>query len=130
MILASSSVRQLAYNAGWRGSHLDAAVEIAYCESKYNTGASCLNCFPGIVEDSRGIWQINVDAHPQYKNVNLYDPAINAQAAYAVYLEAGSSFRPWFNCAKKLGYLNIAPTQPENNYLLFALLGFIFLYSA
>jgi hypothetical protein len=126
MILASSLVRQLAYNAGWRGSHLDAAVEIAQCESGLNTNAHCFNCY-GVKEDSRGLWQINVNAHPQYKSVDLFNPETNASAAYQVYLESGSDFSPW-TCAHKLGLIN--PAQEKNNYLLFAIVGFIFLYSA
>jgi hypothetical protein len=32
-------------------------------------------------EDSRGLFQINLKAHPQWKNVNLYDPIENAKLA-------------------------------------------------
>jgi hypothetical protein len=32
-------------------------------------------------EDSRGLFQINLKAHPQWKNVNLYDPVENARLA-------------------------------------------------
>jgi hypothetical protein len=35
-------------------------------------------------EDSRGLWQINAAAHPEFARVDLYDPAQNARAAYAV----------------------------------------------
>jgi len=124
MILSKSVVRQYAYDAGFRGSHLDAAVEIALCESGGNTNAHCLNCFPGVKEDSRGLWQINVNAHPQYKDVDLFNPAINARAAYQVYLESGSDYDPW-TCALKLGLRN--PPQKKNNYG-FAFIGLIALY--
>jgi len=131
MIISNSLVRQAAYNAGFRGSHLDAAVDIAFCESGHNTTSACLNCFEGIKEDSRGLWQINVNAHPQYKSVELYDPQINANAAYAVYLEAGSTFKPWYNCANKLGYLNFPNiNEKKNNYAGLALIGFLLLYSS
>jgi hypothetical protein len=127
MILPESLVRQAAFNAGFRGSHLDAAVEIAKCESGFNTNAGCLNCF-GVAEDSKGLFQINVNAHPQYKNANLYDAQTNAHAAYQVYLEAGSSFRPWYNCANKLGYLNFPDTEEKkSNYLALAVIGFLLL---
>ena len=32
-------------------------------------------------EDSRGVFQINLYAHPQWSNLNLYDPEINARIA-------------------------------------------------
>lgn len=32
-------------------------------------------------EDSRGLFQINLGAHPEYKNLNLYDPVVNATVA-------------------------------------------------
>lgn len=32
-------------------------------------------------EDSRGLFQINLSAHPQWQDLNLFDPAINAQIA-------------------------------------------------
>jgi cell wall-associated NlpC family hydrolase len=36
-------------------------------------------------EDSRGLWQINLDAHGSWAGgMDLYDPAVNAQAAYRV----------------------------------------------
>jgi hypothetical protein len=125
MKLPEALVRQAAYNAGFRGSHLDAAVMIAECESGFNPEAKCLNCF-GVSEDSRGLWQINLNAHPQYKNVNLFDPQINANAAYQVYLESNSSFRPWYNCANKLGYLNFPNTnEKKSNYLALAVIAFL-----
>jgi len=128
MIISKSIVRQYAYDAGFRGSALDGAVEIAVCESGLNTGASCLNCF-GVPEDSRGLWQINVNAHPQYKDVDLFNPATNAQAAYAVYKEAGYSFKPWYNCAVKLALLNKKKDSNEiNNNYGFAFIGLIALY--
>ena len=123
MIISKSILRQYAYNAGFRGTHLDAAIAIAECESGYNTNAHCLNCY-GVAEDSRGLWQINVNAHPQYKNVDLFDPQTNANAAFQVYLESGSDFSPW-TCAHKLGLVN--PPQKKSNYL-FAFVIFIALY--
>lgn len=32
-------------------------------------------------EDSRGLFQINLGAHPEYKSLNLYDPVVNATVA-------------------------------------------------
>jgi hypothetical protein len=39
-------------------------------------------------EDSRGLFQINVNAHPQWKNTNLFDPAINATIAAQNFLSS------------------------------------------
>lgn len=45
-------------------------------------------------EDSRGLYQINLMAHPQYKGIDMSDPYENAKAAYEV-SNGGTNFRPW-----------------------------------
>jgi hypothetical protein len=45
-------------------------------------------------EDSRGIFQINVAAHPQLDAVTLYDPAVNARYAYEISAQ-GTNISPW-----------------------------------
>jgi cell wall-associated NlpC family hydrolase len=46
-------------------------------------------------EDSRGLWQINGRAHPDLlRRFDLYDPAQNARAAYAV-SRHGADISPW-----------------------------------
>jgi len=45
-------------------------------------------------EDSRGLWQVNVRAHPDLANTDLYDPVQNARAAYQV-SHGGSDVSPW-----------------------------------
>jgi len=50
---------------------------IASVESGFDPNAHALTS----QEDSRGIFQINVVAHPQWASTNLFDPAINAQIA-------------------------------------------------
>ena len=46
-------------------------------------------------EDSRGLWQINARAHPDLaRRFDLFDPAQNAQAAFAVSRQ-GSDISPW-----------------------------------
>jgi hypothetical protein len=102
MILISNQVRSYAYNAGFRSSALEAAVQIAQCESGFNTNAHNTSG-----EDSRGIWQINVSssANPQYKNYDLFDPQVNANVAYQIYKAWGNNFGAW-TCAKILGLVN------------------------
>jgi hypothetical protein len=45
-------------------------------------------------EDSRGLWQINLHAHGNYANANLYDPLTNARAAYEI-SGHGTNLYPW-----------------------------------
>ena|SRR3990172_1512184 len=77
------------------------AATIMNCESGFAPAAHCLNC-AGVEEDSRGLFQINVNAHPWAADWNLFDPDTNARAARRVYDEAGGSWEPW-SCAKRLG---------------------------
>lgn len=44
-------------------------------------------------EDSRGLWQINLNAHDN-KWGDLYDPVTNARAAYEISMQ-GTDMRPW-----------------------------------
>jgi len=50
---------------------------IAYTESSFNPNAHALTSR----EDSRGLFQINLTAHPQFESYNLYDPTVNATLA-------------------------------------------------
>ena len=95
--LNPSQIAQLAYNAGFRGSALRMAVSVALAESGGNTNAYNPESAAGTAPNhgSRGLWQIYGTAHPQYDNPQAFDPAINAQAAYQVYREAGNRFTPW-----------------------------------
>ena len=45
-------------------------------------------------EDSRGLFQVNQAVHPEYAGVDLYDPAVNARAAYVV-SHGGTDISPW-----------------------------------
>ena len=101
MILSESFVRELAYNAGFRGSALDASVNISSCESGFNTNAHKNDA----IEDSRGLWQINIKANPQYSSYDLFDPQTNANIAFDLYKQWGNNFGAW-TCAKKLNLVN------------------------
>ncbi len=37
-------------------------------------------------EDSRGLFQINIKANPQYANKNLFDPEVNARIAFSDFI--------------------------------------------
>lgn len=45
-------------------------------------------------EDSRGLWQINAAAHPEFAGVDLWDPKANAAAAFQV-SHRGADVSPW-----------------------------------
>lgn len=99
MQLNISQVQSYLYNAGFKGINLDAALKICYCESSFNPLSHNTNN-----EDSRGLMQINVDAHPEYSHLNLFDPQINANIAYQIFTETGN-FQAW-TCARKLNLVN------------------------
>jgi hypothetical protein len=94
MILAPSSIYGFARGAGFNPAQAVVATAVALAESGGKTTAHCLDCFPGVKEDSRGLWQVNVDAHPDMASWNLYDPATNAKAAYQI-SSGGKSFGAW-----------------------------------
>jgi Lysozyme like domain len=87
----------LAAGAGFVGDDLTTAVSIALAESGGDPNAynpeRAANTPQGA--GSFGLWQIYLKAHPEYKGQNLFDPQLNASAAFAVYSAAGNSFRPW-----------------------------------
>lgn len=86
-------LQQLAASAGFVGEDAKIAAAVAMAESGGDPNAYGDPQYGG----SLGLWQINLDSHPQYQadpNV-LYAPATNAQAAYATWLAAGRSFSPW-----------------------------------
>lgn len=48
----------------------------------------------GDVATSFGLWQIHVPAHPEYESADLFDPATNARAAFAI-SKGGRDWSPW-----------------------------------
>lgn len=81
----------------WPSPEVARALEVSRCESGLNTGA-----WAYMGEDSRGLWQLNLRAHPQFAAWNLFDPQINAYFAY--HLWATQGWGPW-TCAHTLGYV-------------------------
>jgi hypothetical protein len=90
--LTATQIAAYAQAAGFDGEDLIIAVAVALGESSGNPVARNQN---PPREDSIGLWQINVLAHPEYSYEFLIDPQNNANAAYNVYLAAGGSFQPW-----------------------------------
>lgn len=92
--LSVSEIRTHAANAGFTGKDLDIAVAVALAESGGNPKAH--NATPP--DDSYGLWQINMlgAMGPERRkrfgitsNEQLYDPAINAKAAYSIFKSQG-----------------------------------------
>lgn len=90
---------KLAESVGF-DSQSGVAAAIAMAESGGNPQAH--NNTPP--DDSYGLWQINMlgslgpNRRKRFKissNTELFDPKVNARAAYTVYSDAGFSFRPW-----------------------------------
>jgi hypothetical protein len=92
--LSPAQIFEHAIQAGFNTNTAVIATAVALAESGGNPNARCHNCVTGVTEDSRGLWQINVDAHPQYASWNLYDPQTNALAAFQV-SNGGKNFAPW-----------------------------------
>jgi Lysozyme like domain len=80
-----------AKQAGFAGQDLVTAVAIALAESSGDPNAKG-DLTLGV---SIGLWQINLRAHPEYSEQELYDPQLNANAAFKIYTAAHSTFRPW-----------------------------------
>jgi len=83
----------------WPPHQIENAVNIAELESALWTASRNPEG-----EDSRGLWQINLDAHPQLARHNLFDPQINAYFAHEIWENAGD-WSPWYNAAKELELL-------------------------
>lgn len=91
--LSAADIAGYARNAGFAGVDLVNAVAVALAESSGKPGAvGDLDITPG---GSIGLWQINLQAHPDLAGGDLTDPQTNADAAYEVYSNAGNSFTPW-----------------------------------
>lgn len=90
-VVSVLSVAQWGWDAGFIDTDLVTIVAICGAESGYNDHAHYVTSR----EDSRGLSQINVRAHPWGRSINLYNGAVNLKAAYRVYREAGHRFTPW-----------------------------------
>jgi len=78
----------------WPASEIKNVAAVAWCESGWQTGA-----WAYIGEDSRGLLQLNVEAHLEMGQYDLFDPQINFYFAYVLWSEQG--WNPW-TCAHEL----------------------------
>lgn len=95
--LSAMDIATYAALAGFGGDDLITAVAVALAESSGDTRAynGELQAGTSFGRGSFGLWQIYRQAHPEFDNIDLFDPQENANAAYQVYRAANSSFRPW-----------------------------------
>jgi len=106
--LSAAQIAGYARRAGFAGNDLNIAIAVAEAESggrvgAYNPGG------PGDVENSCGLWQINVLAHGQYdRNKLLNDAAYNAMAAFAVWKSSGWNAWGAYSNGSYLVYMPVA----------------------
>jgi Lysozyme like domain len=108
--LTLAGLRQLASSVGFPDSSLDIAAAVAMAESAGK---------PDAVGDvtlgrSIGLWQVNLPAHPEYSEAELYDPTVNARAAYAI-SRGGTWWHPWSTYTTsdpKISYKRFMPATP------------------
>jgi hypothetical protein len=83
-------LKTLAVSAGFTEQEAVIAAAIALAESGGNPTAKN----PG--SNARGLWQIMTTAHgDKIAGRNIFDPAVNADVARKVYVEAGKKWTPW-----------------------------------
>ncbi|WP_261569923.1 NlpC/P60 family protein [Frankia gtarii] len=86
---SAAAIYGYARAAGFTPDQAVTMTAIALAESGGNGGAHATRG-----EDSRGLWQINMDAHRQWTGLDAYDPAVNARLAYEV-SRSGRDVSPW-----------------------------------
>ena len=85
-----AQLRELALMAGFLGSAADIAAAVAMAESGGDPSAEG-DLTLGL---SRGLWQINVRAHPEFDPIRLFEQDYNARAAFLV-SSHGTNWNPW-----------------------------------
>lgn len=109
--LTMMQIGAFAYNAGVISqSALATAIAIAMAES----GGKLTAHNPGSAtdrEDSYGLWQINILAHPNFNKAQLYTASYNATAMYQV-SGGGINWNPWgtYTSGKYKPFLSQAQT--------------------
>jgi cell wall-associated NlpC family hydrolase len=88
-VLPAVQIYRYARMAGFSPDQAVTMTAVALAESGGEAGAHNPHG-----EDSRGLWQINVAAHRNLAGQDLYDPLVNAQAAFRV-SQGGRDISPW-----------------------------------
>ena len=97
--LSYQQILALAKNAGFSDSDASIAAAIALAESggnptAYNPETEASGGTPEGL-GSFGLWQIYLKAHPEFSGTNLYDPQVNARAAFDIYSKSRNTFVAW-----------------------------------
>jgi cell wall-associated NlpC family hydrolase len=88
-VLSAVEIYRYARLAGFSPDQAVTMTAIALAESGGNTDAHNPHG-----ENSQGLWQVNAAAHPDLAGQNLYDPLVNARAAFEV-SQGGQDVSPW-----------------------------------
>lgn len=116
--LSAAQIAQYAALAGFQGSDLVTAVAVALAESGGDPNAYNPETAAGAPtgKGSYGLWQIYLNAHPEFAGQNLNDPQTNANAAFSVYRASGGAFTPWstFNSGAYASNLDAAQAAVTN----------------
>jgi cell wall-associated NlpC family hydrolase len=88
-IYTAAQIYAFARQAGFSPDQAVTMTAVALAESGGNGSAHASHG-----EDSRGLWQINLRAHPQWSGLNAYDPLTNARLAFQV-SGGGRDISPW-----------------------------------
>lgn len=88
-VLSALEIYRYARLAGFSPDQAVTMTAIALAESGGNSDAHNPHG-----ENSQGLWQINAAAHPDLAGQNLYDPLVNAKAAFEV-SQDGNDVSPW-----------------------------------
>lgn len=91
MQLDAYNVGLIGHVAGFTDNDLVISIAVAHAESGFRTDARYVTS----QEDSRGLWQINTYAHPNFDKNQLYDGLYNGHAAYQVFKDARYRWTPW-----------------------------------
>lgn len=103
-LLTDAQIAQYAISAGFTvNGTAPMAVAIALAESGGNSGATHVNSDGSI---DRGLWQINNRYHAEISDVQAFNPASAAAAAYAI-SNRGANWKQWstYNNGRYLAYL-------------------------
>ena len=85
-------IARWAYDAGWQDAET-LAVAVCVCLAESQGYDHALNINPDGSQD-RGIWQLN-SIHKDITDEIAYDPKRATDAAFKLYVSAGSSFEDW-----------------------------------
>lgn len=85
------AIKGFALGAGFPSDVLAGAVAVAWVVSEGDDHWFELVGDPPVF-DRRGLWGVDLVAHPEYEHRNLFDPRQNARVAYDLWVGSGGTF--------------------------------------